>query len=330
MIRPTIAIRTLISTVYEDHYVPERLLESPGVTHLENRRAIKHFGEFLYGAGGDATIDDLSKDSLIAFREWRIRLGARKGKAGGKPKTVSPATINKEVRILRAIEQFVYDEFSDQLGLMVPRRLRKLKEPKRKPEAYPVEAITQVLQSASRETGQIAGVPAGKWWVSQLAAFYDTGLRRKALLSSTWADLDVDRRFLRVAAEEQKDDEEQYKELHPDTLKSIQAIRFPARLAIWPYPYATHNPWYDSLHRILDRAELSRLPRLPAHAFRASHATYLSAAAGLQAAADSCGHSSSQVTKDHYIDNRLLSAGRTASQLQRPTMPSDDRQQLLF
>jgi integrase len=162
-------------------------------------------------------------------------------------------------------------------------------------------------------------------------AFYDTGYRKQTLLLSKWSDLDHQKRILRRPAEEQKDDEDGAQELHPDTIKVIQSIRSPSRIHIWPWPFSakSNKPWYDRLGRILDRAGLSRLPAKPTHGFRASHATYLSEVAGLQAAADSCNHSSPQVTRDSYIDNTLLSAGRNATKIRRPELPIIGPQKML-
>ena len=57
---------------------------------------------------------------------------------------------------------------------------------------------------------------------------------------------------------------------------------------------------------------------------RCAHATYLAAAAGLNVAAESCGHSSPNVTRKHYIDESLIERGRRAYQIPRPEI---DQQQ---
>ncbi len=333
MIRATITVQTLVSDIYEQEYVPDRLPLSPETTHSENRRAIRHFDQYcdeFYHRR--ATIDDLGKQAFRDFREWRIASGARY-KAAEKSRPLSPATLNKEIRILRAIEQFVFDEFADQLGLLMPRKLQALRQPKRKPQAYSIDDLTRVLRSAMQEREVLAGVPMNLWWASILLAFYDTGYRKTTLLFSRWTDLDIEARILHRPAEEQKDDEDGAQELHPDTMRLILAIRLPAREKIWPWPFSakSNRPWYQRLGRILDRAGLERIPKKPSHGFRSSHATYLADVAGIDAAAASCNHSSPAVTRDSYIDRTLLSSGRNASRLPRPTLPLlNSGQRMLF
>jgi len=324
MIRASVTVRTLLSEVYDQFYVPERLLESPQTTHEENRRAIRILSDYL---GRPAEIDDLDKATLIACRAWRIEQGARKGKDGAKRKPLSPATANKDLRPLVALWNYCFDE---ELTTNAPRKIRPLKQARRKPEAYSIDGVSAVLASAMQETEQLAGVPASLWWCSLLAAFYDTGYRRKTLLMATWSDLDVERHCLRRPAEEQKDNEDQAQELHGDTLRLLESIRRPLRREIWPWPFRGHGPWYLRLRRILARSGLARVPKKPAHGLRASHATYLADVAGIQAAADSCAHSTTQVTREHYVDRTLLSSGRSASRLPRPAMPNLDRQRRLF
>lgn len=318
MIRALVSVQSLLETIYEDYYTPENLSGSPPETHQENRRFIRLFGEFL---GRPATIDDLDKPALVGYRTWRLDRGAMKGKDvdSGQPRRLSPATVNKELRIGRALWRFAWDE--EFPGVAPPRKIRELREPKRKPEAYSVEAIAAVLASAMLETEEFGGVPSSLWWCAILAAFYDTGYRRKTLLQSKWSNFDPEARILRRPAEEQKDDEDGAQELHPDTVALLDRIRQPERSYIWPWPFRSHGPWYVRLHRIVKRANLSRPPRKPTHGLRASHATYLFSVAGIEAAATSCNHSSSQVTRDSYIDATLLETGRNASRLPRPAMP---------
>lgn len=307
--------------LYLKRYVPERLATSPATTHQENERTIRFLGDFLKRP---ATTRDLKKDTIIAYLNARLKAKKRRGTGA-----ISAETVDKERRVLVFLSRFSYDEFGTKLGTPPPRKIPKLKGLRQQPEAYRLEDITRLLAAAAEETELLLGIPAGLWWTSLLASYYCTGYRRRALLASRWDDLDRDRGILRCRPENQKQRVAQAQPLHPAVLILLDRIRQPDRELIWPWPYRSHGPWYRRQRRIILRAGLSFVPRKPTHALRAAHATYLAGAAGLAAAAESCGHSSSRVTLTSYIDPAIASE-RRAGLLPPPAMPSTDRQWRLF
>ena len=151
------------------------------------------------------------------------------------------------------------------------------------------------------EPGEIAGVPAGRWWVALHLVLYSTGERVSAVLESRWNNLSGDR--LLFPAESRKGGRKPLlATLSPEALEALERIRKPEREIIFPWSFG-RTYLYKKYDRILRRAELDDSRRSKFHRIRRTHATQLKAAGGDPTV--SLGHSSAETTA-RYLDPRFL------------------------
>lgn len=158
----------------------------------------------------------------------------RQGERGRRKGTlVSPATVNKELRYLRAAFNVAAD-----WGLMSkPPKVRMLREPQRDPEFVDDETFaklyeacdTMVLPAAQNHT------PA-EWWRAVLTFAYLTGWRIGEILAIRRDDVDFNAGTVFVPAEKTKGRRDASIGLHPVGLDHCRTIvGFDEMLFAWPH-----------------------------------------------------------------------------------------------
>lgn len=196
-----------------------------------------------------------------------------------------------------------------------------LKEPKRVPRAWLTSELGKIVAAAGQMPGEIAGVPAGRWWTALLLVAYDTGLRITPLMQLKWANLDLAHGCVLAGAETQKHGRDETPALSAETLKALAAIRDPPREKIFPWPFDRNLPQWPTLNRhfgrLLRRAGFSVTRKDLWHKIRRTTASYLKAAGGDPTA--QLGHSSPKVT-EAYLDPRICGRRRQVDLLPRPEL----------
>jgi integrase len=207
-----------------------------------------------------------------------------------------------------------------------PGYVQKFKVPKRIPEAWSVEDMNLILQTAGQVRGRVCGVPAGDWWTALILVLYETGLRINAAISIAIADLNLESRWLFVPAENQKQDADQSFRLHPNTIAVIQrtlVAPYDQREELFPWRFdqgGTTRVLGKHYRKILKQAGLPHGRRDLFHKFRRTSATAVARVADEQAAKQHLGHSHLDVTR-RYIDPRQLNNRRTiGEQIERPEL----------
>jgi integrase len=163
------------------------------------------------------------------------------------------------------------------------------------------------LDAARRLVGRIGCLPASGWWATLLIVAWYSGARIAALLQVRWDDLRPTDGGLLLRAEASKTKEDQFVDLPASVFETLEAIRFPTRDLVWPWPWHPRRLFLV----FADLAAEAGLPlpksRGKFHRIRRSTASYLKAAGGDPTAR--LGHSSPSVTA-RYLDPRICGNAR--------------------
>jgi integrase len=259
-----------------------------------------------------ADLSDINIGGYMAWKEAAHKVGKKEFPA------CQPPTINKHRRYLMAMAAIAKKKgFIAELP-----DVERCAEFDREPECWSIEEMGAILDAASTETGMIGESPARLWWQAIIWMVFNTGFRISALMSVKSCDVQLDKRWLIVRAEQQKDKADQPMDLLPETIAALHALNFKHLACVfddWPYDrgqrqWKTLNKY---LKRILERAGLSAGRKDLWHKYRRTFATYITANSDLETARSLCGHSNSKTTK-RYIDPRKLKTPLVANLLPRP------------
>ncbi len=221
---------------YESHAV-DRL--SPG-SNGEIRTSLGHF-ERLMHPGKMSTISTMTIDDYVAAR--------RKERGKKKRSTVSPATVNKELRHLRA-------------ALRKARKWRYLStlpdfefipEPESDPTYMTPEDFRAIYHGCEAAT-KPSGLPYEPevWWQALLATAYMTGWRIGETLQLRRDDIDLEAGTARLRARTTKGRRHAVVRLHPVVIEHIKGI---ATFGEFVFPWHNHRRTLDTeFHRIQQAA----------------------------------------------------------------------------
>jgi len=251
-----------------------------------------------------AVLSDLNDDTVNRFLDWFRRL----------PR--SPYSVNKERSNLLAIWRFAcrkgyVKEWPD---------VRADTEPERIPLAWTADEVFRLFSACGMEPGEIAGIPAGRWWRMIHQVCWDSGERIGAVIGVKWCNLDLHSGYLLVPAELRKGNrKDQIYKLAEDTLLDLRDFKrefFKASQdLIFPWSYCYTYLW-KKYEKILDRAGLPKDRKSKFHRIRKSVASHAEAAGGN--ATDILGHSERSVTLA-YLDPRIVPKTHAKDYLFRPT-----------
>lgn len=160
------------------------------------------------------------------------------------------ATVNGKRRFLLALWRCAVD---NGLATVAPSRVPRMPEPYKLPEAWTVDEIGRIISESRREPGEIAAIPARRFWPSLLLTKYYCGERIGALLHVPLANLSMDHRGMVVPGEVRKNRRERWCSLPDDAIAACAAILNPTREFVWPWPWS--REWLEQKFKtILKRA----------------------------------------------------------------------------
>jgi integrase len=162
--------------------------------------------------------------------------GMRKGTLVGK------ATINKELRHLRATLRKAHD-----LGYLskVP-KFDFEKEAKKLPSYMSDEhflAIYAQCDVAKHPSDLSNGVTAGDWWRGLLMTAFMTGWRISSLMALTWDDVDLEKGTALSAAADNKGDRDQFIPLHPIVIEHLKVLKAAFTNQVFPWGLSREMLW---------------------------------------------------------------------------------------
>jgi integrase len=183
-----------------------------GRRRRETLEALAHF-ERLAAPKRMAGVTSLAVAGYVA---------ARRKEAGPRPDTtVSPATVNKELRHLRA----VFRKAARWGYLAAAPEFEFLREAKKIPVYMPPEDFALAYAACdSAKLPDAQGYTAGDWWRALLVTAYMTGWRIGALLALRREDVDLDKGTALSRAEDNKGKRDQLIVLHPLAVEHLRAL----------------------------------------------------------------------------------------------------------
>lgn len=249
----------------------------------------RKFGKWL---GRDALLADLTVENLRGF----LYAYHEEGRAA--------PTVNDKRRMLLTFWRAAADE--DLLAEPRPRRIARIKEPRKLPEAWTVDEIGKILELCRQQQGRVGLIPADDWWTSLILTLYDTGGRIGAIIQAATRDYQPDDRSLRIRADTQKDKTEQVFQISDQAAEAIARHYSRERELIWPWPHARRNLYKLFRERIIEPACVpsKRVGGDLFHKIRRTCISYL-AKEDLMLAVRQADHCRPELTFKHYIDPRI-------------------------
>ena len=249
----------------------------------------------------------------------------------------SALTADKVRRTVLAIWNLAADTLDDFAG--PTKKIRGCRKPKLEPIAWTIEEVGKILWAAESVTHpkakRIGDVPFGQWLHGLIWVVYNSGLRINAIMLVRRADLSISSRRLFVPWQHQKDKEGQTITLKPEAVEAITPIVSPQRsadLVFGGWPFDKGGRQWPALNHALKKTIVAAgladtigdvEKRDLWHKFRRSFATHLYKQTGdLEAVRRFMGHSSIDVTRNHYIDQSQLGQPSQADLLPTPTRPT--------
>ncbi|MBC7350905.1 MAG: site-specific integrase, partial [Thermogutta sp.] len=252
--------------------------------HIKDvERVVRRFVE----ANGDISLVDLCEEHIARFLS-HVGAGCE-----------SCHSLKHYLTVLKAVLNEAYQQ---QLIVRIP-RFPKIRVERRIPDAWTLEEIQQLFAHVANLEGYVGRTPARLWWESLLLAAYYTGLRISALLSISWFQVDLERRYLRALS--RKTQKEQLFSIPEDLSILLHQLRHHPQQKVWEHPY--HEKWpFRALRRIVDRAGIPAPKNLHGQLFQKMRRTCITwtAVNDLNMATRVAGHASPDTTIKHYVDPR--------------------------
>lgn len=276
----------LLHDLLANRYAPAKALSPRTVTIYS--QSIRLLEEFL---GRPAVVDDLHEDTVIAFLRWKEQTpNPQRGPN-------RPATIAKHRTQLLSLADYA---FRKRLLAESP-VVKPIRVPKRLPRGFTADEVARLIRACDRRHGKIAGIPSRDWWASLIHAAWCTAGRRGELLSVRWRDVDTARAEIVFRADTRKGHTRDIvRRIDRRLADRLEARRGAPAELVWPWDRMPTS-LYSSMKLLCRMAEV---PQLRLHAIRKASASYVAAAGG--DAVSHLDHSDPSITRDHYLDDRIV------------------------
>jgi integrase len=280
----------LLATICERDYFALNLKIRSEKTRYQYAIALRCFARSL---GHEPTLDDLTDDAIARWMGALLRQT--------KPK-LSVNTIRERVNRVLALWAWLArrGEVRKWPTVVKPEAVDPL------PTAMTEEQLRRLFRSASKERGNLEGVPAEIWWPSFLGFVWCSAERKSAALAVRVEWIDFAQGVVTIPPENRKGRRKWgvYR-LWPELVPLLQECLAcaPRRELMWPWPKCEVS-YYTAYNRILKDAGIPVDRRHKTHGLRVTHATWLKVMGGDPTR--KLMHGDERTTRVHYIDPRFL------------------------
>lgn len=177
------------------------------------------------------------KVEAITTQTIDLFISRRRNDKGKKPdSTVSPATINKDLRHLKA----AFKKAHEWSYLRTLPRIKMVREPEKLPRFITPEHF-ELLYSRGCDLAKYPNAPgqsysASQWWKALIVTAYMTGLRINEILSFKKEDLDLEAGHLITRASDNKGKRDEKLNLHSTVVDHLQSLDSTGtRPLSWPH-----------------------------------------------------------------------------------------------
>lgn len=204
---------------------------APGSREVYNP-AIAHF-ERLIGPKKPSDVTTAAVDRFIAKRL------KERGKKPGS--TVSPATVNKDLRALKRVFRTAH---AWKMLKEVP-SIEFVREPKVGITFISPEQFSELYAACdAAEKPELPNIQTADWWRAFLVFIYMTGWRASEPLRLLWEDVDLGEGWAVTRASDNKNKAESTIPLHPIVVDHLEAVRG-FSLEVFPWPHGTKQLWVE-------------------------------------------------------------------------------------
>lgn len=249
------------------------------------RLAVRQYCEAI--GDHEATIHDLSDDGLVALEKHLL------------DKHAIP-TVNSQLSRVKAVWRWL----AQRQHLHTWPTLQRLKEPEPSRRAWDVAQLRAILNACDNTPGEIDRIPASEWWRMWHLVQWETGERTGGMLALRWEWLTAD--GLDVPGDARKGGKPAFYRLSraaSDALHDFAALAAPRRDVIFPWPLSLAS-FFNHYTRLLVRAKLPSTRKDKPQKMRRTHLTWWMVGGGDPTSRAK--HASSETTRRHYIDERLV------------------------
>ena len=271
-------------------YVPESLGISPG-TIEQHEITIRLFSRWL---DRPALVSDLTRERMLGFLSWFSTQRA-------------PSTVNSKRSKLLALANMAWG-----IDLLVeqPRRVVRIRQPRRLPTAWSIEELAQLWRSITSLAGAYRIdatklIPRSLAWSVAYSICLDTAIRRGTLLKARLDQVDPVRRLLVVPAEQIKG--QAGDRVFPLSQATVDLVLKRAHYGgrmLFPFPFGL-TALGKHYKAILRRAGLPCGRERMLHCLRRTIETHAAARLGVDVVAAIVGHRP-EVARRSYIDPRIM------------------------
>lgn len=246
----------------------------------------------------------------VTFRLYQAFIAIRCESPGRRGPKLSKATLNKEIAYLNTVFRYAqqpteqdYDWFGAAPPGWKPPRMRRFKQPKRKPKSIELPLLERVFAAARHATTpNLPGIDNATWWQTFYCVALVTGLRREALLTMPRpTELDLAVALLRLPAESDKESEDREFHLPKEVVAMIRRLPISACGRLFAWPFGVRH-FYRSLEKWQLAGGIAKEEKALPHGLRRTKGTLLTKAGhNLALVADEMSHASIETTRKHYI-----------------------------
>jgi integrase len=284
----------ILREIYEHEYAV--LATHSEACRKQYRMTLDRWGGVL---GHEPTVDDL--DDLVVQRYLAVRR-----------QTVKAATCRKDRNQIAAL-----------WGYCAKRRyverfptLQQIRAPGRIPRGYTVEDVSALLRQAMRRRPPMKQTKHPHiFFPTLIRSCWETAERIGAHLALEWQDVDLVQRFIVFRAESRKGaTRDIMRPISPDLALWLEQMRGAEGERVWHWVGDKTTLWYQ----FKKLCKAANVTNRGFHGLRKSAASYMALAGGDAAASQLLDHSSTAITKAHYIDVTIAKPKQTAIDLLPP------------
>jgi integrase len=249
--------------------------------------SIDRFSEYLER---EAMVTDLEEDTIAAFLAWRGRTihSARRG-------IPSAGTVRKDRTQLLALALYAFRK------RLIPEFpiVRQVRGEKKLPRGFTAPEVARLILAARQRQRTLSGLPAGWWWSTLIYAAWCSGARIGELMALRWHNVQGTE-IVFLAGTRKGHTRDIARRITPDLAAELELHRRCPGDLVWPWPGKPASI-YASMAILCSKAEV---PQRRFHAIRKASASYVAAGGG--DAVNHLDHSDANITRNHYLDERVV------------------------